>query len=268
MTWYLDTALAMGVLGLGTGAPVPRLIARVPEPAPDPVPVAGPEPVPSEMQPAVDEADFSRPLDDPKEPYAEVAALPGLWWKCALGSAVAAGAMGAQVGWHPILALLAFLTPVCAALTVVDWRTRFLPTALIAPSYVVAAVLAVLASLLSGDWSALKVSAIGWVATFAVFFVLWFVYPRGLGYGDVRLSGLLAIPLGWLGVAPLLLGIYTGFLLGAVGGMLLSVLRVFHRKHYPFGPFMVLGAWLGVVATAPLGAAYGWVIQGLVDLVS
>jgi len=31
---------------------------------------------------------------------------------------------------------------------------------------------------------------------------------------------------------------------------------------------MVLGAWLGVVATAPLGAAYGWVIQGLVDLVS
>jgi leader peptidase (prepilin peptidase)/N-methyltransferase len=98
--------------------------------------------------------------------------------------------------------------------------------------------------------------------------VLWYVYPRGLGYGDVRLSGLLAIPLGWLGVAPLLLGIYTGFLLGAVGGMLLSVLRVFHRKHYPFGPFMVLGAWLGIVAAAPLGAAYGWVIQGLVDLVS
>jgi leader peptidase (prepilin peptidase)/N-methyltransferase len=252
------------VLGLGTGALVPRVVARVPEPDPEPVP----EPVPGDLRAAADEADFARPLDDPKEPYAEVAALPGLWWKCALATAVAAGAMGGRIGWHPILLLLAFLTPVCVALTVVDWRTRFLPTALIAPSYAVAAVLAVLASLLSGDWSALKVSAIGWVATFVVFFVLWFVYPRGLGYGDVRLSGLLAIPLGWIGVAPLVLGIYTGFLLGAVGGMLLSVLKVFHRKHYPFGPFMVVGAWLGIVATGPLGAAYGWVIQGLVDLVS
>ncbi len=264
MTWYLDTALAAAAAGLLGGALVPRLIARVPEPEPDPAP----EPVPGEMRAAADEADFARPLDDPKEPYADVAALPGLWWKCALASAVAAAAMGGRIGWHPILLLLAFLTPVCVALSVVDWRTRYLPTALIAPSYAVAVVLAVLASLLTGDWGALKVSLIGWVVTFVLFFVLWFVYPRGLGYGDVRLSGLLAIPLGWLGLAPLVVGIYTGFLLGAFGGLLLSVVKVFHRKHYPFGPFMVVGAWLGIVAVHPIGAAYAAVITGLVDLVS
>jgi leader peptidase (prepilin peptidase) / N-methyltransferase len=262
VTWFLDTALVAGVAGLAGGALVPWLIARVPEPAPAPAS----EPVPGELRAAADEADFARPLDDPKEPYAQVAALPGLWWRTALASGVAAATMGGRVGWHPILLLLVVLTPVCVALSVVDWRTRYLPTALIAPSYAVAVVLVVLASLLSGDWAALKVSLVGWVVTFAVFFALWFVHPRGLGYGDVRLSGLLAIPLGWLGVAPLVVGIYTGFLLGAVGGLVLSAVRVFHRRHYPFGPFMVLGAWLGIVAVRPIGAAYGWVIAGLVGL--
>lgn len=264
MTWFLDTAAVTGAAGLAAGALVPRLIARVPEPALDPAP----ETVPGHMRAAPDEADFARPLDDPKEPYADVAALPGLWWRAALASGAAAAAMGARIGWHPILLLLVFLTPVCVALSVVDWRTRYLPTALIAPSYAVAVLLAVLASLLSGDWASLKVSVIGWVVTFAVFFVLWFVYPRGLGYGDVRLSGLLAIALGWLGVAPLVIGIYTGFLLGAVGGLLLSAVRIFHRRHYPFGPFMVVGAWLGIVAVQPIGTAYAWVISGIVGLVS
>ena len=260
MTWFLDTALAAGAVGLVSGAFVPRLIARVPEPEPEP------EPEPSDMQAAENEGEFSRPLDDPKDLYVDVAALPGLAWTSALASALAAGALGGRVGWHPILVLLVVLVPVCVALTVVDWRTRYLPTALIAPSYVVAVVLTVLASALGGQWDRLLVSGIGWVTTFVVFFVMWFIYPRGLGYGDVRLSGLLAIPLGWLGVAPLVLGIYTGFLLGGVGGLLLSAVRIFHRKHYPFGPFMVIGAWSGIVFTPQLGSAYGWVITSLASL--
>ncbi len=261
MTWYLDTALVAGAAGLLGCVFVPQLIARLPEPDPEPEPAA------SDMQAAEDEADFARPLDDPKELYVDVAALPGLRWKAAVVGAVAAGLMGGRLGWHPILALLLFLVPVCVALSVVDWRTRFLPTALIAPSYVVAVGLAVVASALTGEWRALMVAVVGWLVTFALFFVLWFIYPRGLGYGDVRLSGLLALALGWLGVPYLVIGIYTGFLLGGVGGLLLSVTRIFHRRHYPFGPFMVLGAWLGIVATTQIGAAYGWVVTGLTSLV-
>jgi leader peptidase (prepilin peptidase)/N-methyltransferase len=259
VSWHLDAAVVTAGVGLVAGSFVPRLISRLPEP----------EPVPEEedLQAADDEAEFARPVDDPKELYADVAALPGLRWKSALASAVAAGAMGARLGWHPLLPLLLFLVPVCAALTVVDWRTRYLPTALIRPSYAVAGVLAVLASALSGEWHALLVSAVGCAATFAIFFVLWWISPRSLGYGDVRLSGLLAIPLGWLGVAPLVLGVYTAFVLGGIGGLLLAGLKVFHRRHSPFGPAMVLGAWLGVVATSQLGAVYGWVVNGLVSLV-
>ncbi|NUR08563.1 MAG: prepilin peptidase [Nocardioidaceae bacterium] len=261
---FLVPGLVSAAVGAAAGAFVPRLIARVPEPAPEPVE----EHVVEDMRAAPDEADFARPLDEPKEPYVEVAALPGLWWKAALATAVLLGGVGARIGWHPVLLVFVYLVPVCVALTVIDWRTRLLPTWLIAPSYLVVAALCTLASLLTGDWHALLTAGIGWVSTFAVFFLLWFVYPRGMGYGDVRLSGVLGMALGWLGIGPLVIGMYAGFLVGALGGYLLALLRVFHRRHFPFGPFMALGAWLGVVFTAQLGAAFAGVVQGIAGLLS
>jgi leader peptidase (prepilin peptidase)/N-methyltransferase len=260
MTWFVETALVAGAVGLVAGAFVPDLIARLPEPEP--------EPEGEGLEAAEDEAEFSRPVDDPKELYVDVAATPRLRWWTAATSAVAAGLLGARTGWHPALLFLVYLVPVCVALSVVDWRTRYLPTRLIAPSYLVVGVLAVLASALTGDWQALETCVIGWLASFAVFWVLWFLIPRGMAYGDVRLAGLLGMALGWLGVAPLVLGMYTAFLLGGIGGLLLSSLKIFHRRHYPFGPFLAVGAWLGAVFTGPLGAAYGWVINAIVSLVS
>jgi leader peptidase (prepilin peptidase)/N-methyltransferase len=272
VTWFLDTALVAGGIGLVSGAFVPSLIARVPEPDPDPEPAHASEgdgvvaDGPGGREAADDEADFARSIDDPKEPYRDVAALPGLRWKAALASALAAGAIGGRLGWHPALLFLLYLVPVCVALSVIDWRTRLLPTYVIAPSYVVVGVLAVLASAVSSDWHALVVATIGWLSSFVVFFVLWFISPRGLGYGDVRLSGVLGMALGWLGVPQLVLGMYTGFLLGGVGGLLLSLVRLFHRKHYPFGPFMVAGAFLAVVLPGELATLYGWVVNGLTTL--
>ena len=63
-----------------------------------------------------------------------------------------------------------------------------------------------------------------------------------MGFGDVRLSGVLGIALGQLGWGPLIVGVYSGFLLGGVIGGLLSALRLVDRKGYPFGPFMLVGA--------------------------
>jgi leader peptidase (prepilin peptidase)/N-methyltransferase len=259
VTWFgdaaLGTALAAAVIGAAAGAFVPRLIARVPEPAPEPEP---------SLTPADDEAGYARPFDAPKELYAEVASLPGLAWKTALASGVATGMVGARIGWHPALLFLLYLVPVCVALAVVDWRTRYLPTWLIAPSYVVVAALVLLASLLTSDWGALRTSAIGWVAAFLFFAVLWLLPGAGMAYGDVRLAGVLGMALGWLGLPELFLGLYTGFLIGGVAGLVLSRLKVFHHRHVPFGPSMVLGALLGVVVPEQLAAAYGWVVNALV----
>lgn len=265
--WALDAALFGGLYGLLAGLLVPALIARIPEPVGD----AGAEvdaAVPPDAEQrvttvdrsaATPEADGDLPSPDasePKEPYADIARLRGLRWKASLATAVVAGLVGARVGFAPALAHLLYLVPVGVALAVVDWRTRLLPTKVIAPSYAVVGLLVALAAWQSGDWDSLLRALWGWLVAGGTFFALWFLYPKGMGYGDVRLSGVLGIALGHLGWAELLSGVYAGFLLGGVGGLLLSTLRIVDRKAYPFGPFMLAGALLGVLFGPDVAAWY------------
>jgi leader peptidase (prepilin peptidase)/N-methyltransferase len=42
-------------------------------------------------------------------------------------------------------------------------------------------------------------------------------------------------------------GVYAGFLLGGVIGGLLAVVKIVERKGFPFGPFMLLGALVGLL---------------------
>jgi leader peptidase (prepilin peptidase)/N-methyltransferase len=232
MTDVAGAALA-GVLAAGLSVLVPALIARIPEPEPV-EPEEGAEP------------------EEPKEPYAAIAALPGLAWKAALAGLLVGASVGASVGVEWPLLYLVPLVPVGIALALVDWRTRLLPTRVIAPTYVglVAAVL--LVTLVTGDVADLKRAGLGWLVAGGLYLLLWVVYPRGMGYGDVRLSGILGVALGHLGWAELVVGVYGGFLLGGVLGGLLAVLRRVDRKGYPFGPFMLLGALVGVVLGQPV----------------
>ncbi|HEX6248355.1 MAG TPA: A24 family peptidase [Nocardioidaceae bacterium] len=260
-TWSPVAGLTMAAVGALLGWFVPALIARIPEPAPEPggsdhsghpVDEAGATGEPRSgtgTSPVAQE-------DEAKEPYVAIAALPGLAWKAALVSAAAAGLVGLRLGWDPALLVWVYIVPVGVALGLVDWRTRLLPTKVIAPSYAVVVALTLLAAALGGDWDSLLRAGWGWLVAGGTFFVLWFVYPRGLGYGDVRLSGVLGIALGYLGWAELLTGVYAGFLLGGVGGLLLSLLRIVDRKAYPFGPFMLVGALVGVLAGPAVAAWY------------
>jgi leader peptidase (prepilin peptidase) / N-methyltransferase len=90
-----------------------------------------------------------------------------------------------------------------------------------------------------------------------VFYLLWYVLPAGVGFGDVRLSGLLSMALGWLGWGELVTGVYGGFFLGAVIGIVLTLAKVVKRKQmFPFGPFMLVGALVGVLVGGPLERLY------------
>jgi len=258
------TALVTGLAGVAAGGLVPRMIAWLPEPEPD-----QPDPAEADVDTAlVTDADAdadaepdapAEPVEaeEPKELYADIAARPGLAWQAAVASGVCAAALGLVFGWNLSLLVVLPLVPVSVALAVVDWRTRLLPTRLIAPSYLVT-VVAVLVVWLVDSRSPydLERTALGWLVYGGMFFLLWFIYPRGLGYGDVRLAGVLGLALGWVGWAELLLGIWAGLLLGGILGGLLSL--VLRRRDYPFGPFMLIGALLGVVLGQPVvSALYG-----------
>ena len=261
MTWAPDTAAVAAMVGLGSGLVLPRVIGALPEPHPEPVDAPG-------LVPAENEGAYARPVDAPKELYRALATLPGLGWRCGVACAVLAGLVGGRLGWDPALPVWVWLVPVGVALAVVDWRTRYLPTRLIAPSYVVVGALLVIPAVATSDWAQLRGAVIGWLGTFAVFWTAWFVSARLVSYGDVRLAGLLGMALGWQGLPELFVGIYAGFLLGGLAAPVLSGLRIFHHRHYPFGPFLLLGALVGLLLTSEVGEAGGWLVERLAGLLA
>lgn len=134
------------------------------------------------------------------------------------------------------------------ALTLIDLRTHRLPNALVLPGYPVAAVLLVTACLLGAEWAGLVRAAIGMVALFSFYFALRLIGPTGMGGGDVKLAGLVGWYLGWLGWSTLVVGAAAAFVLGGVFGVILLALRrAGRRAAIPFGPWMILGAWVGIV---------------------
>jgi leader peptidase (prepilin peptidase)/N-methyltransferase len=233
---HLLPAIVVALVCAAGGFAVPTLIARIPEP------VAPPE----------DETGASAARAEEKEPYAAIAALPGLAWRSALVAGAAGALVGAELGWAWPLVYLVPLVPIGVALAVVDWRTRLLPTKVIAPSYALVAVGVLVCWLATRDTDDLVRAGLGWLVAGGLFWLMWRIYPRGMGYGDVRLSGVLGIAMGQLGWSPLLVGVYSGFLIGGLVGGLLSLLRVVDRKGYPFGPFMLLGALVGILWGEPL----------------
>jgi len=188
--------------------------------------------------------------------YAELAGPRAAYW-CGATAAVAGGLLGWTLGNSPALVAWLMLAVVGAVLGYIDTRTRYLPSAIIWPSYLVVGLALVVGSAVSGEWGSLRRAAIAGVIGFGVFYVLWYVFPRGVGFGDVRLSGLLSMALGWLGWGELVTGLYGGFFLGAVIGIVLTLAKVFKRRQlFPFGPFMLVGALVGVLVGGPLERLY------------
>ncbi len=261
-----DTLLAalLGALlaGLG-GLLVPRLIAAVPEPdpKPEPDPEAGPV-AGSSIEPA-DETDtlvVAEP-EPPKMLYADMAARPGLGRRSAVVAAVCGGLLGAATGLDWPLLWLVPLTPVAVALSVIDWHTRLLPRRVVIPATLAAVAVVTVVGLLTGERDALVRALLGMVATRSFFWVLWFLRSAGMGFGDVRLAAPVGLVLGWVGWGALAVGVWIGFVAFALPALVLVVVRrdrAMLKKSFPFGPFMVFGALVGLVwGTALAGRIWG-----------
>ena len=106
----------------------------------------------------------------------------------------------------------------------------------------------------SGDfWRAV----LGGAVMFALYFGLCFAYPAGMGFGDVKLAGVLGLFVGWLGWGEWAVALFLGFLLGAVFGIALMAVRRGGRKTaVPFGPFMLLGTLIAVLWGGRLADLY------------
>ena len=155
------------------------------------------------------------------------------------------------------LVAYAYLAVVSIALALIDIDVHRLPNVIVLPGYAVGAVLLGAAALLNGDLVALGRLAVGPGILFALYLVLALISPRGMGLGDVKLAGVLGLFLGYLGWGQLLVGAAAGFVLGGLFAVVLIVLRRAGRgSGIPFGPWMLAGAWVGIVAGQPIAGAY------------
>ncbi|WP_457101724.1 prepilin peptidase [Microbacterium sp. P5_E9] len=191
------------------------------------------------------------------------AAFAGVtWWFLAASSTTSATGGGSSTSgdvWALGIVIVAFLyfTSISIVLTLIDLDTRRLPNSIVLPSYVVAAVLLTAASWLSGDWAAWLRSGIGMAALYAFYSILRLARPGGMGGGDVKLAGVIGIYLGWIGWGALAVGSFAAFVFGGFFGIALMAARRAGRKTaIPFGPWMILGAWVGVFAGEPVGRWY------------
>lgn len=150
-----------------------------------------------------------------------------------------------------------YLAAVSIALALIDIETRRLPNGIVLPSYVVMGLLFTLACVLGAPWESLLRAAIGGLALYLFYLLLRMVRPAGMGGGDVKLAGVLGLSLAWLGWGALAVGAFAAFLLGGVFGIALMVARRAGRKTaIPFGPFMLAGAWIGIIAGETIARWY------------
>lgn len=139
------------------------------------------------------------------------------------------------------------------ALALIDLDVRRLPNVIVLPSY------GVLAALLAIDWDpgALLRAAIGAAVLFGFFFAVAMAAPGGMGFGDVKLAGVVGGMAAYLSWGTLLTGAFLAFLLGAVAGILLmAASRAGRKSALPFGPFLILGAWASILGASHLGDFY------------
>jgi len=167
------------------------------------------------------------------------------------------GLLAWRVGPAPGLPAYLYLAAVGVALIAIDVAVHRLPDRLTFPSYPIVAVLLVGASAVDGEWAALGRAAAGAAVLYGVYYLLAVAAPGGMGFGDVKLAGVLGAVLAWAGWAPLLLGAFLGFLYGGLVSLaLLLARRATRRTRVPFGPFMVAGALTALVLGEAAAAGY------------
>lgn len=165
----------------------------------------------------------------------------------AVSTAILFGALAARV--HPglVLAAACWLAACAVPLAFVDVAVRRLPDRLTGPAYAGTAAL-LLAAAATGHWPILARAALGGLALAGFYLALLLISPSAMGLGDVKLAASLGTLLAWFGWRTLIAGGFAGFVLaGLFGVALLASGRASAKQHIPFGPFMILGAFLVIL---------------------
>lgn len=165
----------------------------------------------------------------------------------AVVTGVAFGLLALRVGMDAVLPAFLAVAAAGTAISIVDLREKRIPNRML---LVVAPVVALLLAgglLLTGEPGRILAVFAGGAALFVLYFVIALVAPAAMGMGDVKLAAVLGGALGAAGLTGWLIGLLAAFIVGGVVAVIALVAgRVGWRGSIPFGPWMVVGAVIGL----------------------
>jgi leader peptidase (prepilin peptidase)/N-methyltransferase len=166
-------------------------------------------------------------------------------------------AMAVEFGLSWELAAYCVLSAGLVALSVIDLETQRLPREITYVTMAIGAPLLVVAALVAHEPERIWMAALGAVIYVALLGLIYLVSRGGMGDGDVRLSPLLGMYLGWSNPGLVPISLFLASIAGSVVGIAMMLLgRGGRQSAIPFGPFLAAGT----IATIFVG-------QDLLDLV-
>lgn len=191
------------------------------------------------------------------------------------GTAALFVAVAMRFGLAPQMPAYLYLATIAVTLTLIEVDVRRLPDSIVIPSYIVSGLLLIPAGAYDDGWWTGERALLGMLALLVVFFGLWFALPTVIGFGDVRLAGLLGLYLGWiswsaLGVAILAAVVIAVFAQKAVElttrarGRLASFTTVSDSAGdaaVPIAPCLLAAAVLTMFIAAPATTLYSGVLS-------
>jgi leader peptidase (prepilin peptidase)/N-methyltransferase len=146
------------------------------------------------------------------------------------------------------VAAFCVLTSGLLVLTFIDLRTHRLPREVTYIVMIIGAVLLSVAAIVDDQPRRMYMAALGAVISVSVMSVLYLLSRGGLGDGDVRMSPLLGMYLGWLNPGLALVGLLYGFILAALVSTVLMIFGTANRRTaIAFGPFLALGTLAAIL---------------------
>ena len=208
------------------------------------------------VEEVIGEALDSADADDSDDPTPEDRTVPnllpqGLSPPRTGAAAVVTGALfglaavhfGRDLALAPYCVFFALLV----AISITDLSHRLVPRRLIYGALALIVPLLVAASAVDHTWHSLDGALIGGLVAFGLFFAVWWFIPRGMGFGDVRLAGVIGLTTGWLSLLHAYVAFLAGFLVGMVFGLvLMAVSSVGRKTRIPFAPSLSVGAVIAV----------------------
>lgn len=173
-----------------------------------------------------------------------------------LGTSILFAVVAGIVGPTAALPAYLYLAAIAVALALIDLDVQRLPDAIVKPSYPVALLLLTVASWGTGDWTALVRALVGGLSLWGLYFLTVVAMPKGMGWGDVKLAGVLGLYLGWWGWDALAVGAFAGFVIGGLVGGVVMLRGANLKARIPFGPSMLAGALLALVIAGPVASWY------------